>query len=241
MDIPPGLIHPSLLDEDAMLLMAGFRDEAIFAGAIANRSATVAGLTNVFSAVGDLDAAWRGSVASVAEHMGVLPLVGYERGGDLEAAGDTDSHFLVLCGYGSRLNARASRAATVFAHTLTSRRSQKPALTLVFRPARGPRMPDNHGRALVSHAEKLRSSLARWRDGLLGLAAQPLVLRCRFCPGDGSLTKRQQSPWTSLRTPARQTSVGGLRAGHESSSRRAVGYRTHSRSSRALPHCLLYW
>jgi len=66
--------------------MAGYRDEAIVAGAIANRSATVAGLTNVFSAVGDLDAAWCGSVAAVAEHVGDLPLVGYERGDDLEAA-----------------------------------------------------------------------------------------------------------------------------------------------------------
>lgn len=85
-DIPPGLFHPSLLDEDAVIVMAGYRDEAIVAGAIANRSATVAGLANVFSAVGDLDAAWRGSVASVAAHVGDLPLVGYERGDDLEAA-----------------------------------------------------------------------------------------------------------------------------------------------------------
>jgi hypothetical protein len=44
-------------------------------------------LTNVFSAVGDLDAAWCGSVAAVAAHMGDLPLVGYERADDLEAAG----------------------------------------------------------------------------------------------------------------------------------------------------------
>ncbi|MGA9162041.1 MAG: hypothetical protein WB297_14410 [Actinomycetota bacterium] len=85
-DIPPGLFHPSLLDEDAVMVIAGYWHEAIVAGAIANRSATVAGLTNVFSAVGDLDAAWRGSVASVAAHVGDLPLVGYERGDDLEAA-----------------------------------------------------------------------------------------------------------------------------------------------------------
>jgi hypothetical protein len=85
-DIPPGLFHPSLLDDDAVMMMAGYRDEAIVAGAIANRSATVAGLTNVFSAVGDLDAAWCGSLAALAIHRGDLPLVGYERGGDLEVA-----------------------------------------------------------------------------------------------------------------------------------------------------------
>jgi hypothetical protein len=85
-DIPPGMFHPSLLDEDAVMVLAGYRDEAIVAGAIANRSATVAGVTNVFSAVGDLDAAWCGSVAALAAHVGDLPLLGYERGDDLEAA-----------------------------------------------------------------------------------------------------------------------------------------------------------
>jgi len=84
--IPAGLFHPSLLDEDAVMIMAGYRDEAIVAGAIANRSATVAGLTNVFSTVGDLDAAWCGSLAALAALVGDLPLVGYERGDDLEAA-----------------------------------------------------------------------------------------------------------------------------------------------------------
>ena len=85
-DIPPGLFHPSLLDEEAVIVMAGYRDEAIVAGAIANRSATVASLTNVFSTVGDLDAAWCGSLAALASLVGDLPLVGYERGDDLEAA-----------------------------------------------------------------------------------------------------------------------------------------------------------
>jgi hypothetical protein len=85
-DIPPGLFHPSLLDEDSVMIMAGYRDEAIVAGAISNRSATVASVTNVFSADDDLDAAWCGSVAAVAAHVGDLPLVGYERGDDLEAA-----------------------------------------------------------------------------------------------------------------------------------------------------------
>jgi hypothetical protein len=85
-DIPPGLFHPSLLDEDAVMVMAGYRGEAIVAGAISSRSATVASLTNVFSTVGDLDAAWCGSVAAVAALVGDVPLVGYERGDDLEAA-----------------------------------------------------------------------------------------------------------------------------------------------------------
>jgi hypothetical protein len=75
-----------MLDEDAVMVMAGYRGEAIVAGAISSRSATVASLTNVFSTVGDLDAAWCGSVAAVAALVGDVPLVGYERGDDLEAA-----------------------------------------------------------------------------------------------------------------------------------------------------------
>ena len=85
-DIPSGLFHPSLLDEDAVTIVAGYRDEAIVAGAISNRSTTVASVTNVFSAIGDLDAAWRGSLAALTTLVGELPLVGYERGDDLEAA-----------------------------------------------------------------------------------------------------------------------------------------------------------
>jgi hypothetical protein len=85
-EIPPGLLHPSLLDKEAVLVMAGYQDDAIVAGAIANRSATVAGVTNVFLAAGDLDAAWRGSVAALAAHVGHLALLGYERGDELEAA-----------------------------------------------------------------------------------------------------------------------------------------------------------
>ena len=69
-----------------MIVMAGYRDEAIVAGAISNRSTTVASVTNVFSAIGDLDAAWRGSLAALTTLVGELPLVGYERGDDLEAA-----------------------------------------------------------------------------------------------------------------------------------------------------------
>ena len=85
-EIPAGLFHPSLLDEDAVIVMAGYRDEAIVAGAISNRSTTVASVTNVFSAIGDLDAAWRASLAALATLVGALPLVGYERGVDLEVA-----------------------------------------------------------------------------------------------------------------------------------------------------------
>ena len=61
----------------------------------------VAGLTNVVSAVGDLDAAWRGSVASVAVQMGDLPLVGTSAEMIWRLRSDTGSLFLVLCGYGS--------------------------------------------------------------------------------------------------------------------------------------------
>ena len=81
-----GIFLPDLLEDDAVLVVAGYRDASIVAGAIASRDADVVGLSNVFSVTGDLDDTWRGALAAIATHVGEAPLVGYERGDDLEAA-----------------------------------------------------------------------------------------------------------------------------------------------------------
>ncbi len=85
-DIPPGLFRPALLERDDVLMLAGSTDGAIVAGAIVNRSATVAGVSNVFSVTGNREAAWRGAVAALAHQAWALPLVGYAHGEDLDAA-----------------------------------------------------------------------------------------------------------------------------------------------------------
>ena len=56
------------------------------AGAIANRSANVIGLTNVFHRNGDLASVWNASAIVAGSLWGALPTVGYDSGEALDAA-----------------------------------------------------------------------------------------------------------------------------------------------------------
>lgn len=97
-----GLFPPALLAEDAHAFLAA-RDAAgrIIAGAVASTSqsvkgasvkgasverAPVVGVSNLFAADGDLDAAWAGCLGTLARHRPGLDVVGYESGDDLAAA-----------------------------------------------------------------------------------------------------------------------------------------------------------
>jgi hypothetical protein len=85
-DEPAGLFRPGLLARSNVEFLATRRDGHIVAGALLSRSATVVGLSNLFTASEDLDGAWAGAIAAVATHHPGLPVVGYERGEDLAAA-----------------------------------------------------------------------------------------------------------------------------------------------------------
>lgn len=76
---------PLLLDE-TIVVLAGYQDDQIVAGAIANRSSTVVGLTNVFHSAGDLASAWDAGAGSAAALWGDLPTVSYDSGDSLAAA-----------------------------------------------------------------------------------------------------------------------------------------------------------
>ncbi len=88
---PPQFPATLLADPD-VAFFAGYEHDHIVAGGIANRSGPVAGLSNVFGVVGeieDADAApglWAALVALAQSAFPDLPLVGYERGNDLVAA-----------------------------------------------------------------------------------------------------------------------------------------------------------
>lgn len=81
-----------LAEPDVALLQARDGGGRVVAGAVANRSATVAGvvgLSNVFAteaAEGGLAEAWTGAPAAAARRWPGLPVVGYEHGEDLDAA-----------------------------------------------------------------------------------------------------------------------------------------------------------
>jgi hypothetical protein len=87
-DVPGGsdFFRPELLRDETIVVLAGYSEDRIVAGAIANRSATVVGVSNVFHTTGDLDAAWAAGAASAAALWGDLPTVGYDFGDSLDAA-----------------------------------------------------------------------------------------------------------------------------------------------------------
>jgi hypothetical protein len=81
-----GFFRPALLAVETIAVLARYAGGQIVAGAVANRSATVIGLSNVFHTAGDLESAWRGGVEAVEAFWGQMPVVGYDSGASLDAA-----------------------------------------------------------------------------------------------------------------------------------------------------------
>ena len=88
-DAQPGArIFPcSLLENPAIVFVAGYREAQIVAGAIGNNHAGVVGWSNFFAAGGEdsLDCA-RSSLGAIAGDLPDLPIVGYEGGESLSVA-----------------------------------------------------------------------------------------------------------------------------------------------------------
>src|SRR2546425_2173226 len=59
-----GFFRPALLVDEAVRMLARYDGGRILAGAVANRSTTVIGLSNVFDAGGDQESAWLGAAAA---------------------------------------------------------------------------------------------------------------------------------------------------------------------------------
>ncbi|WP_432719681.1 hypothetical protein R0381_000181 [Jeongeupia wiesaeckerbachi] len=82
-----GLFRPALLTEEIAFLAALDASGHIVAGAAANRTGDVVGLSNVFATDGiPADLAWRGSLALIATLWPGQAVVGYESGADLHTA-----------------------------------------------------------------------------------------------------------------------------------------------------------
>jgi len=82
----PAFFRPAVLADEAIAVLARCDNGRIVAGAIANRGATVIGLSNVFDATGDLESAWLGGAAAATALWGQMPFVGYGSGASLDAA-----------------------------------------------------------------------------------------------------------------------------------------------------------
>jgi hypothetical protein len=90
-DAPPtDSFLPALLSHPNVSIAAGYAGQEVIAGAIFNRSATAAGISNVFSNADDLTQAYEGCLRLVANDFPGLPIVGYEAGNALDAARSQD-------------------------------------------------------------------------------------------------------------------------------------------------------
>jgi hypothetical protein len=80
-----GVFHPGLLSDPRVAILAIYDGDGVAGGLIANRSAQVVGVSNVFS-TGDADRIWPEVAAVVSARFPGLPLVGYEHGPSRDAA-----------------------------------------------------------------------------------------------------------------------------------------------------------
>ncbi|NEE00140.1 hypothetical protein [Phytoactinopolyspora halotolerans] len=75
-----------MLRAPTVAVVVAYDGEAVAAGAIANRSESVVGISNVFTVTAGIDETWSGAVAAISAVFPGLALVGYEAGTHLEAA-----------------------------------------------------------------------------------------------------------------------------------------------------------
>jgi hypothetical protein len=76
----------SLLENNAIAMLARYDGERIVAGTATNRSADVVGISNVFVARGGPGSVWAEAAEAAQARWGPGPLVGYDSGPSLEAA-----------------------------------------------------------------------------------------------------------------------------------------------------------
>lgn len=89
LETEPRIFLRPLLSADGVAFVAGYQGGRIVAGAVANRTDDVVGLSNVFTPAEDAVQYWAGCVAGAIAAFPGLPLLDYERGRDLELARET--------------------------------------------------------------------------------------------------------------------------------------------------------
>jgi hypothetical protein len=80
------VFRPGLLAVPELVVLWAHDGDTAAGGAVASRSGQVVGVSNVFAAT-DPDRVWQEIAVAVAAHFPGLPLVGYEHGDSLAAAG----------------------------------------------------------------------------------------------------------------------------------------------------------
>ncbi len=80
------LFLPTLLHDADICIIAAYKENQIIAGAIANRTTEVIGLSNVFTPEQEAERYWEGLLSLIAHGYPTLPIVGYEQDDSLAVA-----------------------------------------------------------------------------------------------------------------------------------------------------------
>jgi hypothetical protein len=88
------VVPEALLRDPSVRVLQRKRAKDVSAGAVLNRTGSVVRLSNVFSLNVPLDEVWGDLVLLAAQEFPSYPIVGYERGEDLDAAMGTGSNDL---------------------------------------------------------------------------------------------------------------------------------------------------
>lgn len=80
------LFPPALLHDANICIVAAYKEKQIVAGAIANRTTEVVGLSNVFTPQRESERYWEGLLGVIAACYPALPIVGYEQDESLTVA-----------------------------------------------------------------------------------------------------------------------------------------------------------
>jgi hypothetical protein len=83
------VLPAALLRDESVRFLQRKRAQDVTAGAVLNRNGSVVGLTNLFSTSVPLDEVWGDVAALCGQHFPSCPIVGYERGQELDAATNT--------------------------------------------------------------------------------------------------------------------------------------------------------
>ena len=83
---PRPFFRRELLTDTRIKILARSDGTRLCSGAVANRSRSVIGLTNVFDVEGDFESAWSGGASAAQAVWGPMPVVAYDEGESLDAA-----------------------------------------------------------------------------------------------------------------------------------------------------------
>jgi hypothetical protein len=80
------LFFPDLLHNADICILAAYKEDQIVAGAIANRTTEVVGISNIFTPKQEPEWYWEGLLNMIAVYYPDLPIVGYEQDENLQTA-----------------------------------------------------------------------------------------------------------------------------------------------------------